>query len=260
LSALPHAIAGSLLLAAATAWGLADKPTGIAFPSGDTVPENLLRIELRFSAPLRNPFSIENLKLIGADGRVIEHAFLDLPLPSADGTRVTVLLEPGRVKSGLVENRDLGRALRAGSAVTLEVDDPQLVRPVIKRWRVTDVNAEPIRPDRWRLQLPRLSTTDPLEVRFGSPLSSTAENLIAIRGPDAKRVPGAAHLVEGETAWRFVPASPWRPGFYGVVARAELEDPAGNRLCGAFEAMAASHIRCNDIPVQSFQLRERPGP
>jgi len=260
LSALPQAVAGSLLLAASTAWGFYQKPTGIAFPSGDTVPENLLRIELRFSAPLRIPLSIDHVKLIGGDGRAAEHAFLDLPLPSADGRRVTVLLDPGRVKSGLAENRALGRALQAGSAVTLEVDDPELARPIRKTWRVTGFNADPPKPDLWTFRLPRRDTKDPLVVRLGSPLSSTAESFIAIRGPDARRVAGTAHLEHGETVWRFEPASPWREGVYGLVTRPELEDSAGNRPCGPFEGMGASRIPCIAAAIRNFQPRGRSGP
>ena len=245
------------MLAAGAAWGLDDKPTGIVFPSGETVPENLLRIELRFSTPLRIPLSIDNVKLIGGDGREIEDAFLDLPLSSADGRRVTVLLDPGRVKSGLAENLSLGRALRSGSVVTLEVNDRQLAHPILKTWRVTDFNSDSPRPDLWTFRRPRCGTKDSLDVQLGSPVSSTAENSIAIRAPDARRVPGTAHLDPGETVWRFVPAIPWHPGIYGLVTRPELEDAAGNRPCGPFEAIAASRIPCDVESVHNFKPRGR---
>src|SRR5271154_4291309 len=255
LTRLRAVVAGLLFSVAAASAGLDARPTGVAFPSGATVPENLLRIEMRFSEPLRRSLSLDHVKLIDSNGLEITHAFFDLPLLSADGRRVTVLLDPGRIKSGLAENRALGRALHAGSAVTLEVDDPELARPIRKTWRVTGFNADPPRPDLWTFRLPRRDTKDPLEVRLGAPLSSTAESFIAIRGPDARRVAGTAHLEQGETVWRFVPASSWRKGVYGLVTRPELEDSAGNRPCGPFEAMGASRIPCAAAAIRNFQPR-----
>src|SRR4029450_10632583 len=48
------------------------------YPSGDTVPENLLRMYIEFSGPMGRPSGIPYLKLLGADGQEIEGAFLPL--------------------------------------------------------------------------------------------------------------------------------------------------------------------------------------
>ncbi len=48
------------------------------YPSGDTVPENLLRIYIEFSGPMGRPSGIPHMKLLGSDGREIEGAFLPL--------------------------------------------------------------------------------------------------------------------------------------------------------------------------------------
>jgi len=235
--------------------GISTPTTAVVFPSGPAVPENLLRVELRFSAPLRIPFSMDHVKLIGSGGREIEHAFLDLPLPSADGRRVTILMDPGRVKSGLMENRILGRALHVGSTVTLIVDDPQLSAPVRKTWWVTSFDAEVPRPARWTLDLPVLGTRDALVIHLHAPLSSTAESFIAVRGPDELRVSGVGRLERGETLWRFTPRQPWKPGAYALVTHPDLEDPAGNRPCGLFEAVAASRVQCEGT-VRVFRATE----
>lgn len=208
------------------------------------MPENLLRIELRFSAPLRIPFSMDNVKLLDGDGRVIERALLDLPLPSADGTRVTILLSPARLKTGLAENLALGRALHQGSTVTLVVDDPQLAKPVRKTWRVTRFQPDPPDPSRWTLKLPVVGTREALQVDLHKPLSSTAEDFIAIRGPDGNRVPGIGRLENEEMLWQFTPDRAWVKGVYAVVTNPMLEDPEGNRTCESFEAVGASRIQC----------------
>jgi hypothetical protein len=79
-------------------------------------------------------------------------------------------------------------------------------------------------------------------LRLDTPISSSAETLIAIRGPDGRRVAGTTHLEAGETVWRFVPARAWRAGSFAVVIHPDLEDAAGNRQCAPFEVIDASRV------------------
>jgi len=246
-------IAASLLLvAAATAFGAG--AAVVVYPSGSTIPENLLRIELRFPAAPRSPLNIDRVKLFDAGGREIENAFLDLALPSADSRRVTILLHPGRVKSGVGANLAFGRALHAGSVVTLVVEHPALTKPVHKTWRVTAFDAESPQPTLWTFEPPRRGSRSPLVIHLDAPISSSAEALIAIRGPDGRRLVGTASLEDGETVWRFVPARPWRAGRYAVVTHQDLEDPAGNRTCAPFELVDASRVRCEGGTTRPFRV------
>jgi pimeloyl-ACP methyl ester carboxylesterase len=70
--------------------------------------------------------------------------------------------------------------------------------------------------------------------------------LIAIRGPNGRRLAGTSSLEDGETVWRFVPTRPWQAGSYAVVTHQDLEDPAGNRPCAPFEVIDASRVRCEE--------------
>ncbi|MGH8497685.1 MAG: hypothetical protein ACRERV_02590 [Methylococcales bacterium] len=224
------------------------------YPSGPTVPENLLRIELRCSAPLRPPLSVEHVRLTGADGIEIKDAFLDLPLPSPDGKRVTILFHPGRVKSGVGANLAFGRALHAGETVTLVVDHPALAKPIRKTWQVTAFDAESPQPAHWTFEPPRPGSRSPIALHLDKPISSSAEALIAIRGPDGQRLAGGAQLENGETVWRFVPAQPWQVGSYAVVTHPDLEDSVGNRPSAPFEVSDASQTRRDEGTVHSFML------
>jgi len=69
---------------------------------------------------------------MNADGLEMKEPFLDLPLPSRDEKSVTILFHPGRVKSVSGANLTLGRALVAGTTVTLVVNHPALAKPVCK--------------------------------------------------------------------------------------------------------------------------------
>lgn len=250
-------LAGALVLVllAAPCGAAGAAKSAVVFPSGPSIPENLLRIEIDFGAPLGHILDVERIKLLDGAGSEIGEAFLDLPLPDREMRRFTLLLHPGRVKSGVGANLALGRALRAGEKVTLVITDPALTQPLRKTWQVEAFDADSPRPQRWIFTAPAYYSRDPLVVRFDGALSSTARSLIAIRGPDGERIPGAAHLEAGETAWRFVPAQPWRAGAYALVTHPQLEDPAGNRPCAPFELARGSRVRCEEESVMPFVVR-----
>lgn len=223
-------------------------------PSGDTVPENLLRIELHLARPLAQPLAMAHVRLLDERGQTIPDVFLDLPLPAADGRTVALLLHPGRVKSGVGANLALGRALRAGDVITLVVDDPQVGRPLTHRWRV--LIADPMRPARWRVRAPRAGTMAPLVLALDATLNASGASLIALRGPDGERVAGHAMLEDGERAWRFRPTHPWLAGHYEVVVHPLLEDVAGDRACTPFEAADLSDRPCA-IEAPGFDVAAR---
>jgi hypothetical protein len=243
-----------LLFAAASATALIAKPSVLIYPSGPTVPENLLRIKLRFSSPLQPPLTLDQIKLTGAEGVEIKDAFLDLPLPSADGKSVAILFHPGRVKSGVDANLALGRALHAGTTIVLLVNHPALAGPIRKSWQVTAFDAKSPQPSRWTFELPQRGSRSEIVLHLDKPISSSAEHLIAIRGPNGSRIVGEAHLENGETIWRFTPARRWRKGNYAVVTHPDLEDSAGNRTCSPFEVAEASRVRDVNGTVQIFAV------
>jgi hypothetical protein len=242
--------AAALLSAAAAAHAGA---SAAVTPSGDTVPENLLRIELHLRRPLRQPLAMDRVRLVDERGATIAGAFLDLPLPGDGGRTITLLLHPGRVKSGVGANLALGRALRAGHAVELVVDDPQLPAPIHKRWRVAPQREQGLLADDWELSLPAAGSRAALRVRLDAALTASGANLIAVRGPDGERIAGAAALRDGETVWEFRPAGPWRAGHHALVVHPALEDVAGNRPCTPFEAAGLSALPC-EIAERGFDL------
>jgi hypothetical protein len=216
----------------------------VVTPSGPEVPENLLRIELHLDTPLSAPLDMRRVALLDNNGAPIADAFLDLPLAGQDGRAVTLLLHPGRIKTGVGPNLALGPALRTGQTVLLRIDDPQLGRAVQKRWRVGPPLTQRIMPERWALHAVKRNSRQPLRIAFPAALDGGAAPLIALQGPDGQRLAGAAHLQSGEREWRFTPALAWRPGKYLLRVHPRLEDPQGNRLCSAFEQAAQSAQQC----------------
>ncbi|MFZ6756185.1 hypothetical protein ACO0K9_03120 [Undibacterium sp. Ji50W] len=244
-------LASAALLAVAP--GLALAGAGLT-PSGPTVAENLLRIELHLDGPLAAPLDMAHVALFDSTGTPIRDAFLDLPLPDQSGRNVTLLLHPGRIKRGVGPNLALGPALRSGQSVTLRIDDPQLDRPLEQRWLVTAPLRQRIDPQQWAVQTVQRGSLQPLRVIVPAALDGAAAAQIAVQDPEGRRMSGTATLTAGEREWRFTPARIWRPGTYLLRIHPQLEDPQGNRLCSAFEQAERSAQLCKDEGQVAFVI------
>jgi hypothetical protein len=75
-------------------------------------------------------------------------------------------------------------------------------------------------------------------------ISPVGEALIAVLDGHGRRVEGTTSLAEGDATWRFTPSHPWAAGKHRLVTHPDLEDPAGNRRCAAFEASIRLTATC----------------
>jgi hypothetical protein len=203
-------------------------------PSGSEVPANLLRISIRFENGLEGP-ALSRLTLSRADGSKIQEPFLEQELWSADGRVLTLLMHPGRVKTGLAARAEMGPILSSGDDVSLAFDGTP-----IKQWRVgaTD-EAGPV-TSAWKLSAVHTESQQPLVVTFDGPIDGQNTNYLAIADASGHRVAGRARLTTGESSWTFTPDVPWRAGAYKLVVRGTLEDSAGNRMGSRFETSVDS--------------------
>ena len=89
------------------------------FPSSDRLPENLLKFYLHFSAPMSRGEVYKRVRLLDADGKRIDSAFLELDEELWDplGKRITLLIQPGRIKQGLRRARIPGQCSKMGSRI-----------------------------------------------------------------------------------------------------------------------------------------------
>lgn len=198
-------------------------------PSGPEVPANLLRISIRFATQVEGPV-LPRITLARANGAQIHEPFLEQELWSANGLVLTILLHPGRVKSGLIAREVMGPILSARDDVVLALDGVP-----IKRWSVGPADeAGPI-ASAWRVSAVRAESLQPLVVELDGPIDGQDVGYLAVVDARGRRVAGRARLTAGECVWTFAPHAPWRPGEYKLVVRGTLEDPAGNRLGTRFE-------------------------
>jgi hypothetical protein len=214
------------------------------YPTGDVVPENLLRMYVEFSAPMGRKSGVEHLTVLNEDGVEIPGAILPLDYEfwSPDHRRFTVFFDPGRVKDGIRPNREMGRPLSYGGTMTLVVapawrDEHGLpLREEFRRtFRVVAPDTQPLDPASWRIAPPPAGSRDGVVVTFPEPLDHglLMRALGIRRGGDP--VDGEIVVDQGETRWTFVPRDPWRAGSYDLLALDILEDLAGNQIGRAFE-------------------------
>jgi hypothetical protein len=230
------------LLAAATLVAMlnvahAENPTPplvLVQPSATEVPANLLRISIEFAAPVEGPV-LPRIGLMHADGRSIEAPFLQQELWSPSGRILTILMHPGRVKTGLNAREQLGPILVAGDDVILTLDG----RP-IKHWTAGSVDAQGPIASAWKLSSVRPRSQEPFVVTLDGPIDGRDTDYLAIVDAKDRLVDGHAQLKDGERTWTFTPVAPWQAGGYRLLARGTLEDPAGNRLGGHFETLIDS--------------------
>jgi hypothetical protein len=198
-------------------------------PSAPEVPANLLRISIEFAAPVEGPV-LSRIALLHADGRPVQEPFLQQELWSPNGRILTVLMHPGRVKTGLNARAEMGPILAVGDEVALALDG----RP-IQRWIVGAARENGPVPSAWKLSPISVATKQALVVVLDGPIDGRDADYLAIADSRNRRVDGRAQLKDGESVWTFSPSAPWQAGEYKLVARGTLEDPAGNRLGGHFE-------------------------
>lgn len=236
-----------------------------AHPSGTSIPENILRFYLVFSAPMRTGEAYRHVRVVRDDGQVADLPFLELDeeLWDPSGTRLTLLIDPGRIKRGVKPLIDQGPVFEAGRKYSLLVDaawPDAHGNPLAKAYRHDYAAAPAIReridPAAWDLTPPR-DGSDPLTVRFPRALDKAlAERLIRVEDQAGRTLAGTAEAFAGETTWRFKPRLPWGAGQYHLTTDPALEDPAGNRPDRLFDSPEDGGAKASLEPVRrAFTIR-----
>ncbi len=212
-------------------------------PTGGTVPRNLLRCYIEFSAPMREA-GAAHVQLLDADGAPLVGALLatEYELWDPDRRRLTVLLDPARIKRGLVSHREVGYPLQERESVTLVVDAAfpdasgrPLRAAATRTWRVIGDERRHVTPSSWTLRPGSAGTTEPLTVAFDRALDhGLVARCLRVLGPDGA-VAGSGTVGPEERSWTFAPTEPWADAQHRLVVDPVLEDVAGNSVQRVFD-------------------------
>lgn len=241
------------------------------YPTADKLPENLLKFYVHFSAPMRRGHIYDHIRLLDEAGKEVELPFLEIDEELWDPamTRLTLFIDPGRIKRGVQPLEEVGPALVAGKKFRLVIDagwkdaaGRPLSRPFEKRFEVLPPDRDPPDPDTWKVAAPAPGGAAPLTVAFPEPMDhALALRMIRVLDANGTVVDGTPSLDDGEKRWSFVPTAPWRPGRYATVVQTTIEDLAGNNIGKPFEvdlAQGAKLVESRQTIRAPFTVADAP--
>ena len=215
------------------------------YPSADVLPENLLKFYVHFSAPMSRGNIYEHIRLRNAANQPVELPFLELAeeLWSPDMLRLTLFIDPGRIKREVKPLEEIGPALAAGQRFSLVIGSGwkdaggnRLKRAFVKNFTVGIPDREPPDPSRWGYKAPPTRTREPLAIDLTEPMDSAlALRMIHVVDEAGRAVPGQPFLTERERIWKFLPQHSWKAGCYSLVVETTIEDLVGNNIGKPFE-------------------------
>jgi hypothetical protein len=205
-------------------------------PQAEVLPANTLRFYIHFPRPGEAHFDRNHLLLLNEADEAVQDPFLVLSheLWSLDGRRLTVLMEPRRIKRGLGANPSHDPALVVGRVYSLVVT--ALGQTARHTFRVSDPVLEAVNEIDWRLVSPTVGSLGPAIVHFGRVMDAAlCKDEIGVLTPSGEVVETCVSLATDGTAAQLVPSHPWRAGEHRLVVSERLEDVCGNRLGEALD-------------------------
>src|SRR3984957_20583881 len=205
-------------------------------PEAKVLPANTLRFYLQFPRSGEAHFDRDDLWLLDEEERGGRDPFFvpSNELCSVDGRRLTILMEPGRIKRGLGTDPTHEPALVVGRTYSLVVT--ALGQTARHTFRVSDPVLEAVDETRWRLVSPTAGSLDPAVVHFDRAMDAAlCEDEIGVLTPAGELAATRVSLAPDGTAARLIPSHPWRVGEHRLVVSERLEDVCGNQLGGALD-------------------------
>jgi hypothetical protein len=211
-------------------------------PGGEWIPANLLRFSVTFSAAMEEGSAEGRIHLRDSSGVDVPGALFSLTPEFWDRERrrLTILLEPGRIKRGLRPHLLAGAPLVEGSTVTLVVDPElrdssgaELAEGDHRSYRVGPALRTRVDPARWDVRWPNPGH-DELVVRFDRPLDrALVRRCLSLVDERGHVVAGHCTLDTDASVWAFAPAS--RVENWRLEIDTRLEDLAGNSVRRVFD-------------------------
>ncbi len=233
------------------------------YPSADVLPENLLKFYLHFSAPMRRGDIYQHIRLLDSAGKAVELPFLEIDeeLWNQDFTRLTLFIDPGRIKRGVKPLEEIGPSLEAGKSYRLVIDrewrdgnGAPMKESFEKSFRVAPPVRQPIDPAQWQIAAPKAGSRDPVTITFPAPMEhALAARMIVVTTDLGKTVLGTVTLGNQERLWKFVPDSAWLRGQYNLVIQTTIEDLAGNNIGKPFEVDVFNSVQ-RQLTSQTVKL------
>ena len=213
------------------------------YPTGEELPANLLKFYVYFSRSMRETADIfDHIHIVDQTlSRQVEEPWRRQQMWSDDGKRLTLLIHPGRIKKGVNLRQELGPVLRPDHRYTLVIDADLLDadgQPLAREHRK---HFQALAEDGSRPALDRAEITvakdGVLYVDFKKRMDhALLARMIHVKNAEGAIVQGVGKVFQGERAWMFTPAKPWKHSRYTLIVDENLEDLSGNTPSRVFDA------------------------
>ena len=216
------------------------------YPTKDSLPENLLKIYLQFDQPMQAVGNaLDYITVIDQNTDEEVEVFLELEseLWNKQHDRLTLWLDPGRIKTDLIPNREKGLPLLKTHHYTLSISKAwktakaiSLAEDYTKEFVVVARDNSKPNPENWQISTPTADLKVPLEIDFKEPLDAfLALETISVLNEQDEFIDGSFELGQHENSILFSPVNNWKKGSYKILIDQKLEDLAGNNLGRLFD-------------------------
>lgn len=215
------------------------------YPSGDSLPVNLLKMYIVFSKPMREGQAVGHIAVIKNGQDTVPSVFLDMEpeLWNTERTILTTWLDPGRIKRDLQPNKAMGTPLETGNRYEIlvrqgweDAEGAALAASHRTDFLAVARDDQSPNPAAWTIHPPKAGTVDPLRINAHESLDyMLLKNAVRITDGKGNEVSGSRTTAHEETVLHFSPAQAWLPGEYAIEVEPRLEDLAGNNLERLFD-------------------------
>lgn len=217
----------------------------VIYPELDSIPENVLKFYIQFSRPMREGDFLNHIQLVDSKGNNLKGVFFDnvYELWTPNHKQLTILVDPGRVKTGLRENLNSGRAFVAGEKYTLTVNDTwksikgtPLIKAFSKTFTAIAADTVPPKVDQISITSIKPNSKEPIEITFNEALDVLQlYEYVSIISDDAE-VSGSLNILNKGKSIQFTPLENWKEQDHNLRIDRRLEDIAANNFSGKFDS------------------------
>ena len=213
-------------------------------PNLPTLPANVLKFYITFSAPMREGREVlQQVRLLDAAGKELVAPWRDLELWNADAARLSLFVHPGRIKQGVNLRDEFGPVLEPGKQYTLVVGTDLVDAaglPLARPFRYSFTTAPELRSRvdvaAWSIVAPKSASREPLVVTFDRPLDRhLALRTLTLHDDTGQDLLGRAEVSDDGRRWTWTPTGRWTAGGYTLAVDPVLEDLCGNSPLRAFD-------------------------
>lgn len=234
------------------------------YPKQNTLPENILKFYIQFSEPMREGDFLEHIKLHNSKDENVSGVFFDniYELWNNDHTQITLLVDPGRVKTGLQQNIKQGRAFAVNETYTLTIDTTwktikgnYLFKPFTKQFKIKDEDITPPTINAVLISEVKENSREPITITFNEVLDVfQLQDYVRIIAEN-DLVKGKFNLMDNGKSIQFTPQKPWKNTNYKLRVDVRLEDIAANSFAGKFDQEVA---KAKDFQQKGFLYKSIP--